>query len=322
MIKIIKSEPLLNFMPVMASEKYLSLRSTNYGWIVSDNFCLPFFISKQLFFRRLVFTTEVIKINAKKDASEKDFLNSVIKELQRRNLCDFIYKAQSNVVFNEHPDGADVVNWGTYITDLSVEGDIINCFHGKHRNVIRKAIKSGVVIKTDEDPAICYELIRDTMKRQRVIHYPSLDYLCELKEKMPNNSFFLSSYFDNVLQGVSVIVFDSDSAYYLYGGSKSNPHTGAINYMHYYTMNFLRDNFGVKKYDFVGARLEFDKNSKYEGLDRFKSRFGGDLKKGFAFRYIFNKKKFYIFNLLVKTYSFLKGCSYTDPIESIKSQIK
>lgn len=48
---------------------------------------------------------------------------------------------------------------------------------------------------------------------------------------------------------------------------------------------------GVKKYDFMGARINVEIGSKLEGIQRFKSRFGGELKRGFLWKYIYKPYK-------------------------------
>ena len=59
---------------------------------------------------------------------------------------------------------------------------------------------------------------------------------------------------DNNVQGVTIIVFDEQAGYYLFGGSKDKPLSGAINLMHWKILLDLKNN-GISKYDFVGARL-------------------------------------------------------------------
>ncbi len=54
--------------------------------------------------------------------------------VKSHNVCDFIYKAQSNVIFNVCPDGSQCVPWGTYLVGLDMSGDaLLATFDGKHR---------------------------------------------------------------------------------------------------------------------------------------------------------------------------------------------
>jgi hypothetical protein len=68
----------------------------------------------------------------------------------------------------------------------------------------------------------------------------------------------------------------------------------------------------------MGARSCVEKGSKFEAIQKFKSRFGMHLKKGYAFRVVIHPLKFFLFNITVKSYFKLKGSSYVDPIDSIR----
>ncbi len=318
-MKIVKNEKDLNLkMPVLGSEEYLKIKSPVYGWIVDENFILPFFLDKRLVFTRMVFTNEPI---AKKDnltiENEKKILNEMVEFVRKQKICDFIYKAQSNVVFNTCPEGAECVEWGTYLKDIQMnDEELLMSFHSKHRNVIRKALKEGVEIKVTDNVDVIYENIKETLKRQNSIHYPSKDYLKKLAA-LKENALFLTAEYKRKIQGSAVIIYDKNRAYYMYGGSIQRPLTGSVNLLQYEAMKILRDK-GVKKYDFVGARINPPKNSKYEGIQRFKQRFGAELKEGYAFRYVYKPFKFKMFNLISKLYLKSKGYDYIDPIDSIK----
>ena len=319
MIKNIKKKiDLDEKVPILAQEKYLRIKSDNFGYLVSENYILPYFLDTRLIFTRMVFTYGLI---AKKDNltidDEKEFLDAMVDLVKKDKLCDFIYKAQSNVIFNVCPKESDCVPWGSYDIDLSLnDEELIKSFHGKHRNVIKKAKKDGVKILQTKDIKIVQGLIADTMTRQRVIHFPSLAYLTKLNDAIPNNLLCLISMKDNELQGTAVFIYDDEKSYYMYGGSSNRPYTGSINLLHYEAMKLFRKK-NVKMYDFVGARINFEKGSKYEGLDRFKNRFGTSLTKGFAFRTVVSPLKFKMFNLISKIYLKLKGYNYIDPIDGI-----
>jgi len=321
-MKIVNSQNQLgmNNLPVLAQEKYLKIKSDNYGWFEDENYILPYFIDKRLIFKRMVFTYGLIpkKDNLNID-NEKQFLNNMVKYVKKHKMCDFIYKAQSNVVFNVCPDGSDCVEWGTYYVNLIDNYEqLLMTFHGKHRNVIRNALKNGVIIKESDNLEKIYNCIRDTLSRQGSIHFPSFEYINNLYKNLRSNVLMLEAIKNNELQGVAIIIYDNDRAYYMYGGSKVRPFTGSLNLLQFEAMKILHRR-GVKVYDFVGARINVEKGSKYEGLQRFKERFGATLQKGYAFRYIVNPLKFKLFNLISKNYLKLKGYNYIDPIDSIKS---
>lgn len=320
MIKIVQKQENLAYkkIPILASQAYLKIKSDNYGWLVNDNYILPYFLDTRLIFTRMVFTYGLI---AKKDnlsiGDEKEFLDDMVTFVKQNKLCDFIYKAQSNVVFNTFPKDSDAVEWGTYLVDLSLsEEDLLKSFHGKHRNVVKNAIKNKVIIEETNDVNLAYNCISDTLIRQGSIHYPSLEYIKNLVENIDKNVLILKAVKEEVVQGVVIIIYDNNMGYYMYGGSIKRPFTGSLNLLQYEAMKILKSR-NVKFYDFVGARINVEKGSKYEGLQRFKSRFGAELVKGYAFRTIVNPLKFKLFNFISRLYLKIKGYEYIDPIESI-----
>lgn len=320
MIKIFLSQnDVTSCLPILASENYLKNKSDRYGWICDDNYILPYFLDKRLIFTRMVFTYGLIakKENLNID-DEKEFLDNMVDFVKKEKLCDFIYKAQSNVIFNICPKDSDCVPWGTYEVDLSLNHEeLLKSFHGKHRNVIKKAKNDGVKISVSNNIELIQKLIADTMSRQNVIHFPSLEYLNKLQNNISENLLLLIAMKDGMLEGVAVFVYDNEKAYYMYGGSSRNPYSGSINLLHFEAMKIFQEK-RVEKYDFVGARINFEKGSKYEGLDRFKSRFATILLQGYSFRTIINPLKFKMFNILSKIYLKIKGYNYVDPIDSIR----
>lgn len=325
MIEVVTTEPQLKHgtLPVLARAAYLRCKSEDFGWIVSDHFVLPFFIDKKLIFSRMVFTYEPIPM-AIEDASgdQNVFWNQAVDKVRSMKRIDFIFKAQSNVVLQTYPDGATFVPWGTLEVNIQkTDEQLLEACHGKHRNVIRKAQKDGVTVREESDPHLIYNVISETMKRQKVPYFPSLNYLSGLKERLPGQVLFLVAEWNSVIQGCAVILFDENKAHYMYGGSIAKPSSGSLNILHYEAMKRLRD-LGVKTYDMVGARIKVVPGSKQEGIQNFKSRFGAELRQGYAFRYVFHPVRYFAFNFIAKSYLFLKGMKYTDPIEQIQREMK
>lgn len=306
---------------VFASQGYLSACSGNYGWVVSDGFVLPFYVDKVLIFRRLIFTTAVIaKQEGGTAKGQQIFLDKAVQILGSLGLCDFISKPQSNAVFEVAPSQGVSCPWGTYETGIDRPDEaLLKSFHSKHRNVINKAMRDGVVVRPVDDLSVVQENIRQTLLRQKLPYYPSLGFVHALAERLPGQMMTMGAYHQDQLQGVALVLFDAKRGYYLYGGSVENPVGGALNLLQYEVMRRLRD-MGAVYYDFVGARIDVEEGSKYEGIQRFKSRFGADLRKGYAFRVIFSPLKYALFSLAVKLYFRLKGWTYVDPIDQIRAQ--
>ena len=306
-------------LPVFAMEAYLKSKSDKYGWFVTDNFILPFTIETKLIFKRLIFTTDTIYLNKSLTTlEEKEFLNEITIYCKENNICDFIFKAQSNAVFKTYPNDCDHVEWGTFEIDLNVSSDeIFSKYTSKTRNMVRKAIKTDVTVSTTKDIGIVYENIKNTFLRQNSLLYPSLSYLEKLQKNLDNNIEFFIAEHNNTIQGSAIIIYDDSRAYYIYGGSIPRPTPGSMNLLHFKIMEFFKEK-NLEYYDFVGARLCTEEKSKIESLQKFKKSFGSTLKVGHAFRVIINPLKYKLFNLAVQSYFKLKKSTYIDPIDSIR----
>ena len=306
-------------LPIFTTENYLKSKSDEYGWFVTDDFILPFTIDKKLIFKRLIFTTDTIYLNKNLTTiEEKEFLNEVVSYCKKNNICDFIFKAQANAIFNTYPDNSEHVEWGTYELKLDKPMDeILSKFYARDRTKVRKAIKLGATVNRTNDVEKVYENIKETFLRQDSLLFPSLNYLEKLKNNLNDNFALFIVEHNGEIQGSLIIIYDDKRAYYLYGGSIPKPTTGSINLMHYKAMEYFKEK-NLDYYDFVGARPCVEDGSKYEALQKFKSRFGTTLRMGYAFRVIINPIKYKLFNFTVQSYFKLKRSSYIDPIDSIR----
>jgi len=321
-VRLIKTELLVDFtLPILGKEKYLKCKSDEYGWFVNNNCAIAFFIDKRAIFRRLVFTTSVI-CKTTISSEEKEFLDSIVDYVKEHKLCDFIYKAQSNVIFNFCPKDSDCVPWGTYEVDIDKsEKKLFASFNAKARNAIRKALKEGVIVERTQDVSLVVENIKNTLLRQQSIHYPSLEYVKSLQNNLEQNVVFLVAKKELVIQGSLILIYDKDRGYAMYAGSIKSPITGSLDLLHFEAMKFLAAK-DIKVYDFVGTRINIKKNSKQEGIDRFKRKFNPALKTGFTFRTIINKKKYLLYKIVSKLYFGIRGYNYTDPISEIENTSK
>lgn len=321
-MKIIKNESELSvLLPILGQEKYLKVKSSQYGWFVLDSCVLPFFLDKRAIFIRMVFTTEVIVIKGKLTTNtEKKFLNNVVDYVKKHKLCDLIFKAQSNVVFNTCPKESICVPWGTYEVNINIsDEELFNSFDGKCRNVIRKAKKEGVEVQTTQNIDLIYNNIKETLERQNSIHYPSRNYIDSLKNNLQNNVVFLAAMKNSIIQGSLIVVYDNNVGYAMYAGSIKSPQTGSLDLLHYEAMKYLQ-NENVAIYDFVGTRINIKKNSKQAGIDKFKKKFKPVLREGYSFKTIINPFKYRLYILVSKVYLRLKGYKYSDPIIEIKAE--
>lgn len=279
-------------LPVYASAPFLKSVGDEFGWIGGMDAegrlrcVLPYTVIRKAGIRMIRFRVETIAIDGDlQEEEEKSFLNSAVEHFRSMG-ADIIIPATTNTIFRTYPDGAIAAPYGSFIMDLTLpEEKLWTNLHSKHRNVIRNAMKKEVRLLTGmEHLDTAFTLVRDTFKRSNISfmsHQAFKDMVSALGE---NVMIFVADYQGKV-QGCAVIPYSSYSAYYVYGGSaEEGVVTGAMNFLQWEAMRHFR-NLGVKRYDFVGVRINPEKGSKQEGLQMFKQRFGGQLVQGYMWKY-------------------------------------
>jgi hypothetical protein len=278
-------------LPIYAYEAFLKAVSDEYGWIGGTDTSgklrcvLPFTVIRKPAFRMVRFRVETIPVGQELQIDEeRSFLNSAV-DYFRLGGMDVIIPATTNAVFRCYPEGATAAPYGSYVIDLSQSEETLwNKLHAKHRNKVRGATKSGVEIRTGMNYlSAAYELISDTYERSKLpfMNYGAFErYVLSFGERV---QIFVADY-QRALQGCAVIPFSEYAAYYVFGGTASNPVAGAMNLLQWEAIRQFHD-LGVRRYDFVGARINPEKGSKQEGLTNFKERFGGQLVQGYMWKY-------------------------------------
>ncbi|MGB9836083.1 MAG: lipid II:glycine glycyltransferase FemX [Candidatus Saccharicenans sp.] len=302
-------------IPIFAAPDFLKAVGDESGWLggfdeANRLLCyLPFTIIKKPFFKLVRFRIETILLDQNlKPEEEKRFLNLVV-DYFKKVRADVIIPATTNSIFRTYPDGATAAPYGTFKIDLTrTENEIWQGMSSSHRRKIRLALKEGVRIRTGlEYSEIAYQLIKDTFNRSKIrfMSYSSfLKYLQGLGEYV---RIFVAEK-EGKYQAALVIPFSLPSAYYVYGGSCPEPIVGATNLLHWEAIKYFKF-LGVKCYDFVGVRIDPEKGSKQEGLSQYKERFGGELYRGFIWKYKLNPVKYYGYEIAVRI---LKGGDIVD----------
>ena len=137
----------------------------------------------------------------------------------------------------------------------------------------------------------------DTMERSNLTVGTESTYSTCFKEFGNNVRIFLAKQAENI-QGGAIIIYNEAMAYYMHGASINSPVTGAMNLVQWEIIKYLKCQ-NVKKYSFVGARINEDENSKYHGIQNFKKRFGGELFEGRMFKVIYSPFKFWLYKRLL-----------------------
>ena len=302
-------------LSIFASESFLKAVGDEYGWIggIDDSgklrCVLPFTIIRKAIFHMVRFRVETIPLGEELTVNEeKSFLNSAV-EYFRAIGADMIIPATTNTIFSTYPDGAVVAPYGTYIIDLSQpEEALLSNLNSTHRRKLRLAMKQGVEIRSGmEYLDAAYELVRDTFKRSNMGFMGYEDFKRYVLSLNENVKIFVAEY-QGAIQGCVVIPFSGHTAYYVYGGSIPEPHTGATNLTHWEAIRCFHG-LGVKRYDFVGVRINPKEGSKQEGLMQYKQRFGGRLLQGYMWKYSLQPWKFAVYSLAVR---YLRGGDIVD----------
>lgn len=275
---------------VFYSEKYYNAQLANGFkpvYLYDEEYFLLAVICKEWFvFKAVALPVECLLIQNQHEESEKEFLNKVVSYLKTNKKVHWIGPTSTSAFFMAYPDDSEWIPFGSHVVDLTQPEDILwNHIHSKHRNVIRKAEKAELNIVSGNSE----KLIRDFAYLDKVTWERSgqkghgIRCFESLIETYGEQIIIFCIYKEDEIQGGIILQYNKCMAYYLYGGSVNNVQLGAMNYLHWYAMLYLKKK-QVRKYSFLGCRINEDENSKYHTLQRFKSRFGGELVSGYMFK--------------------------------------
>ncbi len=292
--------------PIFSSSGYLKSVGESYGWIggfLGERLVcfLPFTRKSKIFLAWVTFQTATIFAkDVEPDLStEKRFLEGVINYFRKQRI-DFITQGPTHAIFKSYPGMAVFVPFASYQLDLRKDKEELwTCLHGKHRNVIRNAEKRGVEIAHSHTYLdVAYNIMKETMARQG-IGFQTKEQLSKLVFNLHEHVEIFVATFCGQYQGCAIILYSEYAAYYLLGGSIEKPVLGSLNLLHWVAINYFKD-LGVGIYDFVGARIGPPKNSKLEGIQKFKERFGGKMNEGYIWKYIYSNLKYCMYAALVQ----------------------
>lgn len=310
-------------IPVLAQPYYLMSIAdvADYGYVVDNGVYLAFCIKNKFRLWEIVQLPSVLFGNVESMSQHETecFYNDAIKLICNEYAVDEIQNVNTSPcpVF---PERSLYCKFGSYVLNLSLSvEELFSGIHSKHRNVIRKAEKDGLVV----DHGLvymqsCADIMVDTYRRQNKLCNAN-EELRKL-EKLGNQCEFWVVKEGDIIQGCAVLLWDNKSCYYLHGGSISHTHSGAMNYLHWKAILEMKQR-GVARYDFVGARVKPQQGSKLEGIQRFKARFGAPMEIGYLWRYDNHPMKMRIYRFLQKMYMLCKGDnSNIDVIEEERSK--
>lgn len=302
-------------LSIFASESFLRAAGDAYGWLGgfdesgAQRCILPYTVVRKLGIRMARFRVETIPLEGGLEVEEeRSFLDGVVAHFRSTGI-DLVLPATNNAIFRTYPSGASAAPYGTYVLDLTQSESVLWArLHSKHRNGIRSAAKNGVEIQSGiEYLAAAHQLIRATLKRSRMA-FKSYDDFTRYVSSFGENVMIFVAAHRGAPQGCAVIPFSEHSAYYVYGGTAPDPVTGAMNLLQWEAIRHFQS-LGVRRYNFVGVRIDPEKGSKQEGLKMFKERFGGQLLQGYMWKYPLRPVPSAVYSLAVR---WLRGGDIVD----------
>lgn len=290
-----KAEPIkINWHPglsIYASEAFLKTVGDEFGWLggLDDEgtvrCILPYTIVRKASLRMVRFRVETIPNAAVFDIEhEKAFLNKAV-DYFRAIGADMIIPASTNAIFRVFPQGSVAAPYGSYVIDLTRSEDVLfSQLSATHRKKIRSALRDGVQIRCGFEYAeTAYQIVKDTLRRSS-LGFMSRDAFMRLILGLGENVKLFIAEHNGIIQGCTLFPFSAHSAYSLYGGAIEGMVPGAMNLLNWEAIKLFR-NENVQRFDFVGVRLNPSPGSKQEGIMTFKQRFGGELKRGYIWKY-------------------------------------
>lgn len=333
-MKIIINEQLENVAPdclkesdvnVFFSESAVKLfkkEGVKFLYLSSNQYVVPLTITKKGPFVYGHLCSEPALIR-KGNESYKSFLDAVCQTLRKQFKVQWINQTSAESFFMEYPTGSQHIPFGSHVIDLSLDEDSLwKNVHSKHRNVIKKAEKDGVVIECGRSQKLVedyHSIDIDTWNRSNK-SAATENHWKDLMETMGDNCVIYIAYLDGEPQSGAFFYYNNQMCYYMYGANKNNPHIGSGNLLQWKAILDMKER-GVKKYSFVGCRINEDENSKYHGIQRFKERFGGELVKGYMFKIDFNPLMRKMFDLAVSIRTMKNSLKYVPSKDVIDQEI-
>jgi lipid II:glycine glycyltransferase (peptidoglycan interpeptide bridge formation enzyme) len=152
----------------------------------------------------------------------------------------------------------------------------------KHRNLVRRAEKDGVVIKASKDSEAVERFINlhwETMSRHHFTPYPKSYFRQQVELFSPADQVVVfEAYLGETLLASAIIMYYGKAGAYHHGASSSNPEHRKIPASYLLQWEAIREakKRGLSHYNFWGiAPQGADQKHPFYGITHFKTGFGG-----------------------------------------------
>lgn len=230
------------------------------------------------------------------------FFTNFIQFCKDESYCVRLVQPPPSGLLQAVPEGAQYIDFGSYVIDLAgqSEEEILDKFHPKYRKAVAHTAKNYnriVVGKKALDDF--YRLYLETMKRAKLQPVNRSEFQLLIDYLGEDRVTTAVIHDDERPVGAVFIIATRYAAYVTHAGSFGKTRLyGSMKFLNYEMMKLMRSR-GVKRYDFVGVRIN-NRNPALEGIFKFKQGFGGDLKKGYLWKMDINESAAGAFNMLQK----------------------
>ena len=257
-------------------------------------FSIPYFLiikDKDIIFKWQFFVVgfryfRYINIVSEPNIQTTELLDIAFKEILREfNPFKVIFYSITlskftNIDFLELNNFNEIYRYGSSVLDLTQNEDaIFSNIHSKHRNVIRRAQKENVQILEDTSEQGIYDFQKITIETYARSNKSSLKveyllrYFFALNKTNRIKIFFAKH--DGIIQAGAIFIISDNISIYWHGGSINNCILGSSNLLQWEAIRYFKKN-GIARYDFGGC--SFGEDEKSISINRFKDRFGGELR--------------------------------------------
>jgi len=329
------NKKIINSIPIFATPEYANyLKKTKNSIVIWFNgkndegidYLIPLNLMKKGPFKKGTFLTAVVSLGEIDSLElEKEFLNKAMNYIKSNRLCHWIQQSPNSAIFRTYPDDAVYVPFGTYRINLqdNTEEELFQKLYHKVRQRINKVIREKtVMLKKSEE---CYDdsidLIRKTAEAANLASFTKNKF--DLINNYLKDSFVdYVTYVNNEPQSSILYFYNSYSVYGMFAGSKRRSAQGATELLVWEAIKESKKK-KIKYFDFVGARIDPDKDSKQYRIQRNKMHMGGELYQGFMWKLIISKRNYFIYIQYNRLLNKIKGKKFKmDIIEQELNRLK
>jgi hypothetical protein len=268
---------------------YVSAQGNMPTYLYDSDFMLMVVLKKKAVFRFADLPVEYVQYSEAESPDARKFLDACMAYLKEKQKLHWVNQPYSSARFQEAPAECLKIPYGNHLIDVTQdEGAIWDAFETANRNRIRKAEKSNVEVRFGDLELLddFYQLDVHTRERSGLAPLDKSFYE-EQFHYFPDQIQVVVAYFKDKPQGASFSYCDGHSCYYMYGASTEKSESGSINLMVWRMLQKTKA-LNMQMFSFVGARINPDPDSKFYGINRFKTRFAAEVETCYLFKVIFN----------------------------------